>query len=119
MIKRALVTNLGDEVYSVDLVNAPNQTLSFSALDSSFEITIRSYVSKLCFFTIKTAGNLLCVNNLGRLGVNLAYNPIITLDMNRHVFLLVAKVSGVYEVTYDTLSNLSLLYTQEPYYAKI
>lgn len=118
MIKRALVTTLSDNVFSLDLIDIPNQTFSFTALGTSFDISIRSYVSSLCFFTISTEGSYLCINNLGRLGVNLTYNPIMTLDMNRHVFMLAPKTDSTYQVTYDNLSTLNLLYFQEPYYSK-
>lgn len=116
MTKRALVTYLGDNTFQIPLIDIPNQSFSFTALDSSFDIQVRSYVSKLCFFTIKTGGSYLCINNLGRFGVNLSYNPITTLDSKRHVFLLVPKTSDVYNVTNDKLSALQFLYTQEPYY---
>lgn len=117
MITKTLITELPHDLYEVLIAPHPNQTFDFTIPSrGAFNITTRSFVDNSVYFTIKVNNELLCINVIGRLGVNLVYAPILTLDNLQHGFFLYSSDSSVDEVTYQLLGNkIKLYYTPLPY----
>lgn len=117
MITKTLITDIPHDLYKIPISPLPNQSFDFTISEyGSFTIITRNFIGSTVFFTIKINNEPLCVNNLARLGVNLSYAPILTLDKLQHGFFLLTKDDNLREVSYYDLGNkVSLYYTPLPY----
>lgn len=117
MITKSLIVNIPNDLYEVTINNLPNQVFDFTIPGKgAFTIITRTYIGSAVYFTIKLGDEYLCINNLARLGVNLVYAPILTLDNEQHGFFLLSTNDSIRDVTYDILgSKIKLYYTTLPY----
>lgn len=118
MINRSLITGIPNDLYRIPISPLPNQSFDFTLPGhGAFTITTRNYIGSTVYFTIKLDNEPLCLNTIARLGVNLVYAPILTLDSLQHGFFLLTKDEHLREVTYEVLGNkVDFYYTTLPYY---
>lgn len=106
---------MGD-VYHVTLYPEGNFETQTSIFNDNFTITARTYVEGYTYFTIKINDtHHLCVMALARLGVNLCYAPILTIDNKRHIFYLKSSQSDITTVDYRYFNKeINMYYFQSP-----
>lgn len=117
MNTRTLPFGISSNLFEIQLSPLPFFTKDFSIDTYSFKLTSLSYYGGRTYLTILLDNKHLCVNSLARLGVDLVYAPILTLDNEKHVFYLDAPRDITVPITYHLFgSTVNLFYVRKPYY---